>query len=172
MTWAAILTDHLGNESSEDETENYEASIMALTLAYWLTGFDAATENSFFDFSAGTAFDASGLDRLRVGFEAGRSHQAKASCLAECLDFCDDDFSDSCLIACLDLRISEVRESLSKTFGGDATLFWSLYSSIFPNLKVPMREAMDDLLGLRSVEMAEIDRPWRFVTEGWIDVEE
>jgi hypothetical protein len=31
---------------------------------------------------------------------------------------------------------------------------------------------MDDLLNLRLLDEGELDRPWRFVTDGWIDFSE
>ena len=76
------------------------------------------------------------------------------------------------MTACLRDRADGIRALLSGAFGGDSALFWSLYSSIWPKLSRPMEESVEDLLGLRTVDMGDIDRPWRFVTEGWIEFEE
>lgn len=111
------------------------------------------------------------IDRLRVGFEAGQLHQAKAGERAEWLDVCDDGFDGDCLIACLAVRVDDLRNELSKAFGGDAALFWSLYSSIWPKYSLQMHEAMVDLLNLKTLEAGEIDRAWQFVQYGWVDLE-
>lgn len=77
-----------------------------------------------------------------------------------------------CLLACLDERMGDISATLSNAFGSDSLLFWSLYRSIWPNLKRSSTDNMEDLLGLSHVEMSDIDRPWRLVTDGWIDFAE
>lgn len=170
-TWTAILMDRLGHRSDGEESSDYETSITLLVLAYWLNGFDAASANGFFGFSATEGFDATALDRLRVGFEAGQLHQAKAGERAEWLDVSNEGFDADCLIACLAMRVDDLRNELSKAFGGDTALFWSLYSSIWPKCSLQMHEAMDDLLNLKTIEAGEIDRAWQFVRYGWVDLE-
>lgn len=170
-TWTAILMDRLGHRSNGEECSDYEASITLLVLAYWLNGFDAASNNGFFNFSATEGFDATDLDRLRVGFEAGQLHQAKAGECAEWLDVSNEGFDADCLIACLAVRVDDLRNELSKAFGGDSALFWSLYSSIWPKYSLQMHEAMDHLLNLKTIEAGEIDRAWQFVQHGWVDLE-
>lgn len=54
-TWAAILVHATGLRTTDDDAEAHEAMMQTVTLAYWLTGFDAATGNNFFDFSAADA---------------------------------------------------------------------------------------------------------------------
>lgn len=61
-TWTAILMDRLRHRSDGEESSDYEASITMLVLAYWLNGFDAASENGFFDFSATEGFEATAID--------------------------------------------------------------------------------------------------------------
>ena len=150
----------------------------ALTLARWLNGFDAATENNFYDFAAGDAIRATAFDRLRLEFEAGHNHGEELGELV-CGDALpDDDLGPALLLGYLRQRNDQVRDALSHAFCGDASLFWSLHTSILQSLtpevfRKPANQAMDDLLNLRTaVEMGELDGKWRFVTKGWIDFSE
>ena len=178
MTWAAIIAACMDLNALGEDHEVYEAHMTALTLARWLNGFDAATENNFYDFSAADAICSIGLDTLRLGFEAGRIHGEDLGELVYREELPNDDLGPALLLACLRQRNDRVRDALSNSFGCDASLFWSLHTSILPSFtaevfKKPANQAMDDLLSLRTaVEMGELDRPWRFVTEGWGDFSE
>ena len=173
MTWVAILSARMDLNARGEDHEVYEAHMTALALARWLNGFDAATENNFYDFSAADALGAVGFDNLRLGFEAGHSHGEELGALVYGEDAANDDLGPAMLLACLRERNGRVRDALSHAFGGSPALFWSLYVSIWSEFKKPMVEAMDDLLNLRTVaEMGNLDRPWRFVTDGWIDFSE
>lgn len=172
LTWAAIIYECDGLSPDGEEHEVHEAAIKAVALARWLTGFDAATENNFYDFSASEAIDSAGLDTLRLGFEAGRNHEVELGDYFDGNDGTDEGLAAACLLACLDERMGEIRATLSNAFGSDSLLFWSLYRSIWPDLKRSSDDNMEGLLGLSDVEMADVDRPWRFVTDGWIDFAE
>ena len=143
-----------------------------VAMARWLVGFDAATENNFYYFSASDTVRVAGLDELRLGFEAGRRHESELGDYFDGNDESDDGLAGACLLACLDERMGTVRNTLSNAFGGDSLLFWSLYRSIWPDLKRSSDDNMEGLLGLQDVDMGDIDRPWRFVTDGWIDFAE
>lgn len=171
LTWATIIAEAEGL-SGDGEHEVHEAAMQVVALARWLTGFDAATENNFYDFSASDAIDAADLDALRLGFEAGRNHESELSDYFDGNDETDEGLAGACLLACLDERMGAVRTALSNAFGGDSLLFWSLYRSIWPDLKRSSDDNMEGLVGLRDVDMGDIDRPWRFVTDGWIDFAE
>lgn len=171
LTWATIIAEAEGL-SGDGEYEVHEAAMQVVALARWLTGFDAATENNFYDFSASDAIDAADLDALRLGFEAGRNHESELSDYFDGNDETDEGLAGACLLACLDERMGAVRATLSNAFGGDSLLFWSLYRSIWPDLKRSSDDNMEGLVGLRDVDMGDIDRPWRFVTDGWIDFAE
>lgn len=178
MTWAAILAACMDLNARGEDHEIYEAHMTALTLARWLNGFDAATENNFYDFSAADALGAVGFDTLRLGFEAGHSHGEELGALVYREDAANDDLGPAMLLACLRERNGRVRDALSHAFGGNASLFWSLRTSILQSFtaeefRKPANQAMDDLLNLRaSAEEGDLDRPWRFVSDGWIQFSE
>jgi len=172
LTWATIIAESDGLNAFGEEHEVHAAAMKTVALARWLVGFDAATENNFYDFSASHAIRAAGLDELRLGFEAGRNHESELSDYFDGNDETDEGLAGACLLACLDERMGAVRTTLSDAFGGDSLLFWSLYRSIWPDLKMSSIEDMDDLLNLRLNDDGELDRPWQFVTEGWIDFAE
>jgi hypothetical protein len=169
ITWAAIIAACTDLNAVGEDDEVFEAHMTALGLARWLNGFDAATENNFYDFSAAEAVRAPGFDAMRLGFEAGQFH---SKAFSEIVYDCNDDFGPTLLLVCLRDRNAQVRDALSVAFGGNAALFWSLYAAIHPEFKNPMEQALDDLLSLRTLDMADLDGPWRFVTDGWIDFSE
>lgn len=164
-TWAAILEEDYDSDSG-DEYAEHELRLLALTLARWLTGFDAACENTFFDFDYADGASAAELSGLRLGYEAGRL-----------LSSDPDDTSEATLLAlatraCLEERTGTIHSVLSDAFGGNAQLFWSLYLSIWPRLNESVEDSFESLVGLRQADYSELERPWRFVSEGWIDLSE
>lgn len=172
MTWAAILAACMDLNAVGEDHEVYEAHMTALTLARWLNGFDAATENNFYDFSAADAISTTGLDTLRLGFEAGYNHGEELGELVYGDDAANDDLGPELLLACLRDRNRRVRDALSCALGGNASLFWSLRTSIWQEFTKPANQAMNNLLNLRTADMGELDGSWRFVTDGWIDFSE
>ena len=120
----------------------------------------------------------SGLTRCVWGFEAGHNHGEELDELVYGNELPNDDLGPALLLACLRQRNGRVRDALSHGVGGDASLFWSLHTSILQSFtaevfRKPADQALDDLLSLRTAaEMGELDGPWRFVTEGWIDFSE
>lgn len=178
MTWAAIIAACMDLNALGEDHEVYEAHMTALTLARWLNGFDAATENNFYDFAATDAIRSIGFDKLRLGFEAGDNHGEELGELVFGDESPNDDLGPALLLACLRQRNERVRNALSRALGGDASLFWGLHTSILQSFtpevfRKPADQAIDDLLNLRTaLEMGDLDRPWRFVTEGWIDFSE
>ncbi len=172
LTWASIIYEFDGLSPDGEEHEIHDAAIKVVALARWLTGFDAATENNFYDFSASEAIESAGLDTLRLGFEAGRNHEAELGDYFDGNEGTDEGLAAACLLACLDERMGDISATLSNAFGSDSLLFWSLYRSIWPDFKTSSAENMDDLLSLRMSDEGELDRPWRFVTEGWVNFSE
>ncbi len=172
MTWAAIIAACMNLNARGEDHEVYEAHMTALTLARWLNGFDAATENNFYDFSAADALRATGFDTLRLGFEAGHNHGEELGEFVFGDDAANDDLGPELLLACLRARNGRLRNALSCAFCGNASLFWSLHTSIWQDFKKPANQAMDNLINLRTNDEGELDGPWRFVTEGWIDFSE
>lgn len=172
LTWATIMAEDEGLSSDGEVHEVHESAMQVVALARWLTGFDAATENNFYNFSASDAIVVANLDPLRLGFEAGRNQESELGDYFDGINESDEELAGACLLACLDARMLAVRSTLSAAFGGDSLLFWSLYRCIWPDLKRPSDESLEGLVGLRDVDIGDIDRPWRFVTEGWIDFAE
>ena len=172
LAWATLFAECDGFSAYGEEHETHEAAMKTVALARWLTGFDAATENNFYDFSTSDAIRSAGLDDLRLGFEAGRNHESELGDYFDGNDEGDEGLAGACLLACLDERMGTVKATLSDAFGGDSLLFWSLYRSIWPDLKRSSDDNMESLLGLTDVDMGDLDRPWRFVTDGWIDFAE
>lgn len=172
LTWATILADYDGLSPDGEEHEAHDAAIKTVGLARWLAGFDAAAENNFYDFSASQAIDTAGLDTLRLGFEAGRSYESELSDYFDGNAETEGSLAAACLMACLRERNEEIHVTLCNAFGGDSLLFWTLYRSIWPDLKQSSYENMEDLIGLRSIDMDVIHRSWQFVNYGWIDFED
>lgn len=171
-TWAAITVMAAGLEIDAADYLGYESGMTIATLGRWLTGFDAATGNNFYDFDLSEVVQAAEIDLLRLGIEAARNHASDLSDEFEDPDLDDSDLSEACLRACLADRTYPLREALADAFGGDGALFWSLYRSIWPNYKKSSDDNMEDLLGLRESDMGSLDRPWQFVTNGWVDFSE
>ena len=168
MTWTAILAACLGLTIDGEGHEVYESDMNALTLARWLNGFDAATGNNFYNFSAAEVINEIGLDMLRLGFEAGHNHYEDLGCIVYGDGVDDDDLQTALLMACLERRNESLRDALSSAFGGDASLFWSLYTSIWKNFQKPANDVMEDMLAADEGELAD---PMDFVIKGWIDLE-
>lgn len=171
-TWAAILTMAMTLEIDVADYLGYESGMTIATLGRWLTGFDAAAENNFYYLDLSAVAQAAGIDLLRLGIEAGRNHASDLSDAFEDPDLDDSELAEACLRVCLENRTYPLRQALADAFGGDGALFWSLYRSIWPNYKKSSDDNMEDLLGLREASMGELDRPWQFVTEGWVDFSE
>ena len=120
----------------------------------------------------GSSGGVAGLDTLRLGFEAGQNHGSELGDYFDGNDETDEGLAAACLMACLGARMGEIRAGLFNAFGSNSLLFWSLYRSIWPDFKRSSDEDMNGLLSLNDIDMADIDRPWQFVTHGWIDFAE
>lgn len=171
-TWATLLALTEGFSADPCEREAYVVTMHALALSRWLTGFDAAADNNFYDFSASDALRACDLDPLRLGFDAGRGHESELSDYFDGDDESGDDLASACLLVCLDDLMRPIRSTLSTSLGGDASLFWTLYRSIWPDLKQPTAENVQDLMNLHTVDIEDIDGALNFVTNGWTDFSE
>lgn len=172
LTWATVLAVAEEFSIELQENEEYVVKMHALALSRWLTGFDAATGNNFYDFSASEALHVCDLDSLRLGFDAGRSHESELSDYFDGSDESEEGLAGACLLVCLDDLMRPISSTLSIALGGDASLFWSLYRSIWPDLKQPTADNVLDLVNLRTADIEDIDRPWSFVTNGWTEFSE
>jgi hypothetical protein len=171
-TWLTVVAEAFGLELESDGHAAYEAAMTTVALTRWLIGFDAATENSSFNFYATEMVDNAGIDSLRLGIEAGRNHESELSGDFDDPETEQRDLAAACLLACLRDRNPGIRAGLADVFGGDASLFWTLYRSIWPDFKRSSDDNMEALVGLQDVEYGHVERPWRFVTDGWVDFSE
>lgn len=146
-----------------------QAAAWAATLCEWLHGFEAASGNGYNYFSSEYSWDLMPSDFF-LGFEWARIAGGNLDSL------CDEHDADvtglrmAALQAITGERRRELRMVLSNWFGGDSALFWALYSAIWPVFDKAMSDALTEKLVNTSYdEMAELDAPWQFVSEGWCD---
>ena len=166
-TWAEVLVSLRGAPSDDDAQNAYVDALMAVTLARWLCGFDAAAENSFYNFSATEAAEVSGIDRLRLGSEAGRLSESELEATFDYALEANENHAGTALLACVKARTQELRHLLSTNFGGDSALLWSLDSSIWPKFNLPAWQVCNDLVSLHYVDPGELEITWTFVSVGW-----
>jgi hypothetical protein len=102
-----------------------------------------------------------------LGFEFAR---ISASDLESVCDQSGEDVDGLGMVALkavIDEKRSELRGALSSFFGNDSGLFWALHSAIWPKSEMPMSNAVNDLMGVADYDgLADLDAPWRFVSEG------
>ena len=145
------------------------AAAWAATLCEWLHGFEAASGNSYNDFG----YEANSIlypSAFYLGFELARlsGNDLEATCEEAESDV--DDLSSVALKAITQDKRDELRAALSDFFGGDGALYWALRSAIWPDFAKPMSEALELELGSSYFDdLARLDAPWRYVSEGWCD---
>lgn len=145
------------------------AAAWAATLCEWLHGFEAATGNSFNSFESEYAF-ALMPSEFYLGFEFARISGEELGTICDQTGDDVDSLPGAALKAVTEAQRSELRSALSSFFGGDSDLLWALHSAIWPKFDQPMSDALNGLLGVADYDgLAELDAPWRFVSEGWCD---
>lgn len=176
-TWLTILGHAVELDSIQacgpDALGRDIAAAWAATLCEWLHGFEAACGNSYnhFGYEANSNLYPSAFF---LGFELARlsGNDLEATCEEAESDI--DDLSGAALKAITQDKRGELRAALSDFFGGDSALYWALHSAIWPsysdNYPRPMQEALERELGSGDFEdMARLDAPWRYVSDGWCD---
>jgi hypothetical protein len=167
-TWLEILAEGLDLKDMEYGGPPYESfliQVQAAAFCEWLHGFEAASGNGYNHFEPADAASSLGMDHFFIGYQAAQAlKDSDRSPPEECSDF-DEALREAILALTEDAR-SEVLSALS-VVGDEGLRFWTLYSSIWPRYDVPVAEAVDDALSLRSVEYGEIDASWQFVHDGW-----
>jgi hypothetical protein len=149
------------------------AAAWAATLCEWLHGFDAASGNGYNHFASEYSAELMPSD-FYLGFELARLSGDDLESACESADADIDDLSGVALKAITQDKRDELRAALSDFFDGDSGLYWALHSAIWPSYSDDyprsMRDAIDRELGSGDMEdMARLDAPWRYVTEGWCD---
>lgn len=176
-TWLTILGHavelHAIQAPLPDALGSDMAAAWAATLCEWLHGFEAASGNGYnhFESELSTVLMPS---EFFLGFELAR---LSGDDLESACDAADADVDGLPIVAMKAItadKRSELRDALSDFFGGDSALFWALHSVIWPSYADdyprPMREALSRDLGSADYEdLANLDVPWRYVSEGWCD---
>lgn len=176
-TWLTILGHAVDlntiQNSGRDALAQDTMAVWAATLCEWLHGFEAASGNGYNHF----AYEAkSNLypSEFYLGFELARLSGNDLETACEEAESDVDDMLDVALKAVTREKRHELRAALSDFFGGDGALYWALHSAIRPSYSDaypgPMEEALERELGSSDYDdLARLDAPWRFVTEGWCD---
>lgn len=146
-----------------------QAAAWAATLCEWLHGFEAASGNGYNHFSSEYSWKLMPSEFF-LGFELARISGDDLDSLCDAHDSDVDDLDMAAMQAITGARRDELRTALSRFFGSDSVLFWALYSAIWPAFDKSMSDALAEKLGnVGYDEMAELDAPWRYVSEGWCD---
>ncbi len=172
-TWLSLLGHAVELEEIQatgpDALGRDQAAAWAATLCEWLHGFEAASGNGYNHFSSEYLSELMPSDFF-LGFEMARISGDDLELLCDAHDSDVDDLGMAAMQAIAGERRGVLRTALSDFFGGDRPLFWALYSAIWPAFDKSMRNALAEKLGIVSYDdMAELDAPWRYVSEGWCD---
>lgn len=172
-TWLTILGHavdlHATQATGPDALGQDIAAAWAATLCEWLHGFEAASGNGYNDFGYG-ANSILYPSAFYLGFELARLSGNDLETTCEEAESDVDDLSSVALKAITQDKRDELRVALSAFFGGDGALFWAMYTAIWPDFAKPMSEALELELGSSHFDdLARLDAPWRYVSEGWCD---
>lgn len=172
-TWLSLLGHAVELDAIQatgpDALGRDQAAAWAATLCEWLHGFEAASGNGYNHFSSEYSWELMPSEFF-LGFEMARISGDDLDSLCDARGSDVDDLSMAAMQAITGARRDELRTALSDFFGGDSALFWALYSSIWPAFENSMSDALAEKLGnVGYDEMAELDAPWRYVSEEWCD---
>lgn len=170
-TWLDILFEILELEQPCWSSVN-QLSLYAATLCEWLHGFDKVSGNGNNGFEADEVYEALKMNDFYLGFLLGQSNRTET--FDEILYNAETDDLDGIRSYTLKQAIGDVRSNLrdmlSKYFGSDTALFWSLRSAIWPQYTEPSVDLCNNLVNSCTWEdLAENDEPWQFITNGWTE---
>ena len=170
-TLLAILKKALDLDDPADWLDENNFALFAAALCEWLHGFEAASGNSNNNFDANDVNYALKIDDFFLGFLF--CPEVVSPDLRYLLDSCDGDIAElkaSAFKIVITEERTKVRKSLSKYFGNDTALFWTLYSAIWPQFNEPSVDLCNALVNSSAWEdMADVNDAWEFVTNGWTD---
>lgn len=160
--WEAVL-DAVGDLEREGEMATFRAGLTVASAARWIWGFNAASENDFFNFDYGEARAICDLNPFLLGFEAAAHHQEDLNAEVD-----DEDVGvtqDSAARALL--RSGEYLDAsaLRQFFGGSANLLYSLHTSIWPKFGIPAGDACLELCSPSGDDIPEAIALWSFVND-------
>lgn len=176
-TWLTILghsVDLYGIQATLPDALGRDiAAAWGATLCEWLHGFEAVSGNGYNHFES----EYSALlmpSEFYLGFELARLSGGDLEDACDSADADVDGLSIAALKAITQDKRGELRAALSDFFGGDSALYWALHSAIWPSYSDayprPMQDALElELGGSDFDDLARLDAPWRYVTEGWCD---
>ena len=157
-TWLTILGHAVGLDdvqaANSDALSRDIAAVWIAALCEWLHGFEAASGNGFNHFDSEFPYELMPSD-FYLGFELAR--------------LSGDDLESAC--ASHDADIDDLHLVALKAI---TALFWALNSAIWPSYADDyprsMKEAIERDLGSENFDdLATLDTPWRYVTEGWCE---
>jgi hypothetical protein len=171
-SWDAVLYAAVGRLDREGTAvSEFRTGLAVASLARWLAGFSAVSGDRHFDFDYEGVHQNFGLDDFRLGFEAALHHGGALG----------DEFEAGDVQRLRGRASKELLRSgryfdpqaLCDFFGGSASLFFSMYSSIWPKLNLPCGNVFDELLSLRRTSFADIDHAWQFVDQDdWTPIDD
>lgn len=172
-TWLSLVGHavdlHEIQATGPDALGRDQAAAWAATLCEWLHGFEAASGNGYNLFSYKYSWELMPSEFF-LGFELARITGDDLDSLCDANDADVDDLRMVAMQAITGARRDELRTALSDFFGGDSALFWTLHSAIWPAFGKSMCDAAAEKLGSDTYEdLAELDAPWRYVSDGWCD---
>jgi hypothetical protein len=172
-TWLSLMGHavdlHEIQATSPEALGRDQAAAWAATLCEWLHGFEAASGNGYNHFTSEYSWELMPSEFF-LGFELARIAGDDLDSLCDAHDADVDGLSMAAMQAITGGRRGELRTALTDFFGGDSALFWALHSAIWPAFDKSMSDALTDKLGHVSYDdMAELDTPWRYVSEGWCE---
>ena len=171
-TWLAFVLEDRVKLLFENDAEDFEVCMLAISLSRWLTGFNAVAGNNSYDFDYQGAVRQFPINHLRLGFEAGQT--SSENLVEELLneETSNDEVPAILLRHCLSVRNSdgEIPLLLKRAFGSETALLWGAYSSIWPDFRKPMAEAVNDLMSPGHVlDMGDLMKFHQFACDGWGD---
>ena len=169
VTWLEVARNAKVISTGHDSIDEHESSLYVAALCEWLHGYEAVSGDGDNDFSENSVMSWLPVSQFALGFEAAQTTDDNFALLCEEHECDAHDSAGVLLKLVIGSRRSQVRDSLSEYFGGDANLFFLLHSIVSPNFTRPMREQFYNILALEDAPYDELADAWQFVTDGWHD---
>lgn len=169
-TWEALLSS-LMDLDLEGDSARLQAGLSIASFARWLHGFNAAAENTFFDFDYRHAADACDLDDFLLGFEAAIHHGENLVHEADGHD--TEQLRRYAVRALLGSNRYLDTAAIRSCFGGSAALFFSLHTSIWPNRSQPACDVCSELCSPTGDDIPDRLQAWSFVDrDDWSEIDD
>lgn len=168
-TWLGIAKNAGLLSAGMHESEEFEDALNVAALCEWLHGFDAVSGDGENEFSGSSVMRWLPISELALGFEAGKLTQESIWLLCEERDRDIGSMAGPLLRLLVETKRSQIRDSLSRYFGGDENLLYSLLSIVSADYSRPMLYQREEILSLLDRSFDELADAWNFVQEGWHD---